>query len=53
MTIMTTNNDDDNDDDNDDNDDDDDDNDDDTPFCSSLLARQDWALGFGPRYTFP
>ena len=30
-----------------DTDDHDDDNDDDTPFRSSLLARQDWGLGFG------
>ena len=36
-----------NDDNNVDKDDHDDDNDDDTPFRSSLLARQDWGLGFG------
>ena len=36
-----------NDDNNVDHDDHDDDNDDDTPFRSSLLARQDWGLGFG------
>ena len=36
-----------NDDNNVDDDDHDDDNDDDTPFRSSLLARQDWGLGFG------